>query len=404
MNKETKYNFTIFVLFLVIIWAPAQAFVAFDGAYRIPFILSIVAVLMNGSEIKALCFRKPIAFYLLLAPYMFISGLIHGSQSIYSTGGMGIYLMAFSIFQPLLVMLLVICLSSYRFDKTLKYITIAILAYCILGFASGKMTDYGDDGERFECLINSNEVALMIAIGFFCVLLLYVRKQITLSCSLFIAVLLVIAVISTASRMGFVMIGIVSVLSIIMLGKQRRFRSLYVSLLLLLSFFFFLYFVMENTFVGERLMTTTRQAEFMEMATGTFWDKFGDRGLQYYYGWPFIIEHPLFGIGFHQWINVGPLGLVCHSEYLVQSLENGLVGSVLYVSFFVGLIRRILLKLNVSDMQESRTNKVFLCIFLSVVFANSVLWTYTSTGVFAIYGMLYVQTANHYSSKITKFY
>lgn len=390
MGKDSRYKWSIIIVFVVINWTPIQSFVAFDGANRIPFVLLLFTVLIYWSEIRDLCFKKPISFYLLLAPYMFINGLLHHSQLLYGKNeGMGIYLMAFSIFQPVLLMLLITCLSKYNFNSTLKSITFAVIVFCVLCLASGQMEDYGNEEMRLSSSINANEVALMIAMAFSFLLLLFIRKQIRIKYFVPIAVALVIAVLATGSRMGFGMIGIVAVVSIIMLSNQKSARSIIGSVLLLGAVFFLINYVLDNTVVGERLTGTSTQTEAMTIATGTILDKFGDRGLQYFYGWPFFIEHPVFGIGFHQWVNVGPLGFVCHSEYLVQSLEDGLVGLILYLLFFVGLIRQLWRKRTVSDEQYSRTVKVLFCAMLSLVFANSVLWTYTSTGVFALYGISY---------------
>lgn len=398
MNKEFKYRFSAVVVFLIIIWAPSQAYVVIDGAHRIPFFLSLLTVLIYLPEIRTTCFRKPMAFYLILAPYMFINGLAHNSQSLYAGGGMGVYMMLNSIIKPVLLMLIVVCQSNYKIDGTLKYITITVLVYCLLCFFSGKMVDIRVEGERLEGVINSNEVALMIAVGFMLTLLLFIRKQLRIILFVLLEGAFVLAVMATGSRMGFIMIGIVAILTIIMLREKRKIGSLLLSLVFLGGIFVFLNYVMENTYIGERLMTTTTQTESTIHMTGTILDKFGDRGLQYYYGWPFFISHPVFGIGFHQWIKFSPSGHVCHSEYLVQSLECGIIGFVFYMSFFVGLIHKLWRQRFVQDWLDSKTINVLFCSMIAIAFANIVLWTYTSTGIFAIYGIAYALIINYQES------
>ncbi len=403
MDKSLKYNWSIVIVVLVIIWAPAQAFVQFDGANRIPFLLLLLATFMYRGEIRAYCFRKPLLFYIILAPYMFINGLAHSSQFLYADDVfLGTYLMGFSIFQPLMLLLIIVCQSHYCFDKTLRWITLAIAIYCILCFASGRMADYGDEGKRLTSIINSNEVALMIAICFSLSLLLFSRKIIKLGVFLPLEGLIVIAAIATGSRMGLGMIAIVSIASVWFLREHNNIGAIFLSLLLLAGLFFIMSYILKNTSIGERILNTTTQTEMMYYSTGTILDRFGDRGLQYFYGWPFFLKHPIFGIGFHQWINIGPLGFVCHSEYLVASLENGLIALFLYLSFLFGIFRGLLRGWKHSSFLDSKTCGVLLCSMLSILFANFVLWTYNSTGVFATYGIAYAMITS-YQDQVTTF-
>ncbi|MBO7636560.1 MAG: hypothetical protein J6S89_08270 [Paludibacteraceae bacterium] len=398
---SNKYTFSIIVIFLVIIWGPLQAYIETDGAFRIPMALSFIAVLMWSSDIIKFCFRKAVAFYLILALYIFINGLAHHSQLLYGEGFMGVYLMAVALFLPVMIMLVVFCCSRYKLDKTLQWITVALVVYCVLCFSSGEMVDdISGEGQRFTSIINANEVALMLAICFAFLYLLFVRGRIRLPFFVSLGILIVIGEMATGSRMGFSMVGIMSVSSIIMLRKRGKINSFLKTVSLLLIAFVLIYYMMEYTYVGQRLSSTTTQTETMVMATGTIWDKFGDRGLQYYYSWPFFLKSPIFGIGFHQWVNVGNFGYVCHSEYLVQYLEDGLIGIGLYLPFFFGLIMKLWRNRNKANSKESATNKVVLSAMFAIAFANAVLWTFSSIGVFALYGIAHVLTIDDSRKKV----
>lgn len=398
--SNAKYSFSIIVIFVVIIWGPLQAFVAIDGAFRIPMTLSFIAVLIWMSDIAKYCFCKPVVFYLMLAPYMFINGLVHQSQLLYGKGIMGIWLMAVALFLPVLLMLVVFCLSRYKLDNTLRWITFALVFYCVLCFSSGEMVvDSSGEGQRFTGIINGNEVALMLAMCFAFVFLLFVRGRIMFFYFVLLGILIVIGELATGSRMGFVTVGIMSVVSIIMLRKRGSIKSFLTSAVLLCAAFVLINSLVEYTYVGQRLATTTTQVETVKQATGTFWDMFGDRGLQYYYSWPFFLKKPFWGIGFHQWTNVGNSGYVFHSEYLVQYLEGGIVGFILYLLFFIGLIINLWHNKNKSVPRVSATVKIVLCAMFAITFSNFVLWTYDSTGVFALYGIAHALTIDNRRNK-----
>lgn len=149
------------------------------------------------------------------------------------------------------------------------------------------------------------------------------------------------------------------------------------------------YYILEHTLVGERLAGTTTQMEELGLATGTILDLFGDRGIQYYVSWPYFLDNLITGIGLRHWVEDGPTGHVCHSEYLTMYLENGLIGIALYAAFYYQIIKRLLQRKAATAGTDKNIFKYLLLTFIALLFINSVLWSFDALGFFAVYALSY---------------
>ncbi len=387
MNNQTKYILTISILSLSILWIPFQKLLFHvDEAGRSITVLVIFSLLVNLKEICKWCISKPVSFCILLGLYMVGNGLFHHSQDIYAGGVMGIFYMTKMILMPVAVMLLTICVFRYKYDNALNVLTLVFILYSVISIFTGS-TEYDDVHNE---LANTNEVVLMIIPAFSFLIIQYVRKKIDLIRFVGLIILVFASVLLTGSRMGFGMAAIIGLMSILLLRNKNSISSTLRTTLLLVASYFVFNYILSNTGVGERLAGTTTQVEDMNLAaTDTFWDIFGDRGLAYYYSWPYFLEHPFFGIGFHQWQNYNMMRQTAHSEYLTQYLEGGLTSFSLYLLFFIGLIVRTWKCRTIGIDKESRTAKVLFASLLAVAFADFVLFTYNSLGVFVIYGAAY---------------
>lgn len=169
--------------------------------------------------------------------------------------------------------------------------------------------------------------------------------------------------------------------------KHRSLKSLFLSLTILLVLVVGFLLLMNYSEVGERMASTTEQTEIG--TTGTILDYFGDRGLQYFLSWPYFLRNPITGIGVGNWIGYNPFGLVCHSEYMVQYLEGGLISFVLYCLFWAYMLKQLNLARKKSYNARIRSPRILLIfILLSILFANSVLWSYDMYCVFIVYALV----------------
>lgn len=382
MNK-TIYNFSLFVVCFTILWIPIQKLlIQIDGAGRIPVVLSLVAIFINFQNIGKYCLHKPLSFYLLLSIYIFLNGLAFHSNQLYDSGFAGVFQLFRAVFVTPMIMLVVVVLCQQRFEKTLNVLTIIFLIYTILSFFT---MDTSSDRIR-SAITNTNELVLMIFPTFPLLLVQYINNRIKLIPLICLELLVFIVVVLSGSRMGFGMALIVLLGAVMMLSRKRKASSIIILVLLLIGIYVAINYVIDSTVVGARLANTTTQ---MEGETGTFWDKLGDRGIQYYLSWPVFRNHPIFGIGFRQWESLGITYYRLHSEYLVQYVELGFVGITLFLLFFIGLLKKVYQCKKNKDDCYSKIAMVFFVSLLAILFGNAVLWSYNSVGVFVIYGISY---------------
>ena len=383
-SSSIQYKLAYLVAFIVPLWGPLNKWVlGFDAAGRIPLALMLLVLLVNGNGIGTIALKKPLTIYIIFAFYLLINGLIQSSYLNYE--GNGIYVMSVNLLAPVFYMMIVSFLAYHDFDKTINWVTWGLIVYCILCLVFGKMTDE----ERLGGELNANGMASHADFAFFCLLIQYMRRKRSFIILLFFSIIPIFLIVITGSRTGFLLLVIVAVLSILLFYKKGRIGSILLMVAIVVVLAWGFSYVMNSTVLGERLQSSTTQMEESSLATGTIIDKFGDRGPQYYWSWPYFLEHPVFGIGLGNWRRVSGFPYVFHSEWLVQYCENGLVALILYLVFYFSLLRKsISLSKRLND-QDRKTIRVLIYSLLSIFFLNFVSWTYNLYCAFAIYALLY---------------
>jgi len=101
---------------------------------------------------------------------------------------------------------------------------------------------------------------------------------------------------------------------------------------------------------------------------------FDNRAAQYILGWQEFVDNPINGIGLRNFLkqsgNTAPL----HSEYLVQLVENGLIGMLLFILFWYSLIRRLVRTLSFHCQKESGLIHCFSIAVLLYLYLG--IWSY----------------------------
>lgn len=386
---RSRYNkvdwFLALSVAIAILWRPLVAWVLpFDAAGRVPFLLLGLSLVISVKRLWKTSFKYPLSLYCLLAVYLFLNGMLKRGYEVYEQDG--IFLMFCAVFQSPLIMLLVASLAKKDFDCTVDWLLVTLFCYPLLSVLFGDIDIEG----RLNGGINANELALVTVVFTALQLLKYLRGR----CSLiFAAIMLVIpfyVIIRTGSRMGLVMVTAVILATILLKMRKRSKTSLILAALAFAALAIGLAYVLNNSILGERMAKISSQGEDSFLTTGTILDKFGDRGFQYFYSFPYFLEHPLTGIGLGNWINYSPNGLVCHSEYMVQYVENGLLAFIPYLVFFFTLIRRTRKSSKASDPISRSSAGLLYAMMLTIIFANSVLWSYNQYSVFVVYALCFV--------------
>lgn len=393
MKFNQKETLALMAVVLRVLWLPLSVwYLHFDGGGRLTFAFLVLSFLTLLKEILRISFKKPLSIYVVLALYMIANGFLMNSASAFSKDGN--WLIITSISSPILSMLIIAYTANKNFDGTTKWIAWGLFIYCCLCLINSGYDIHG----RMNDEINANEMALIAAIDFGLFVLLYVRKTIKKR-FIPLSVIPLFLIVESGSRMG---IGIVLVILLFLLYLKTDFnnvRNIVIFIVLVAVLVVGGQYIMTETLVGERLMGTTHSYETMTMRTGTILDYYGDRGLQYYHSWPVFLSHPIFGIGFHRWKLYNPTGLVAHSEWIVQYVECGLVALTLFVWFWFTLLKKLIIVKKRLVKTDYATAFILLAILLSIVYANTVLWSYDNIGVFSIFALTYGFIQNHnYSS------
>lgn len=396
--KRGKYNstdwFVALAVFVTIIWRPLVAWILpFDSAGRVPFLLLGLAFVVYFKRLIRTVFSFPLSLYCILAVYLFVNGALKGGADNYEQDGM--YLMFCAVFQSPVIMLIVASLAKKDFDGTIDWLKAALFVYPLLSIFFADI-----DGEgRLNGGINANEIALTTAIFTVLQLLKFVRNKCSLQAAVITLLIPIFVIIRTGSRMGLAMVTVIILATILIKMKKRSFKSFALTGIALALFFIGFASVMSNSIIGKRMIGTTSQTEKNLLTTGTILDKFGDRGFQYFYSFPYFLDSPVTGIGLGNWIKYSPNGLVCHSEYMVQYVENGLLAFIPYMIFFLAIIRRIRKSRKSDDQIKRKSASLLYAAMLTIAFSNSVLWSYNQYCIFIIYALCFTLSGEALPSK-----
>lgn len=315
---------------MTILWR----YVPFDGGGRFPLLLMTISTMLLA---KGLLKKRNsvILIYFILTIYVFINALLKGSDANFDKNG--VYMIFVTIFKAPMVMLSMTVLFRKNFDKTLKYVTYIFLLFALCALIFGSKDESTDRYSGGAVAIN--ELALYMTCCIDCLVLLYVRRQMTLSIVILIAIVPLVLLILTASKTGMIMLVMFVLGTIAVFFNQKNIKHSLVALVALIVFLFSMNYIMDHTKMGERLSMTTSQTESMSIQTGTVLDYFGDRGLQYYFSWPYFLANKWTGIGFLNWGKINPTGHIVHSDYMYAYLENGIIGFCFYLFFIVSLFK-----------------------------------------------------------------
>ncbi len=362
-----KYlRFEYFFIFMVLIWVPFQQFILkVDGAANT---IALLTLLVIGISVKKrsfynTAFNKPLIIWCIWVVYAFINTVTKGFSSDLPISS---FLLNISI--PFILMV-IISMEFKRNSKKLINILISGLYFALLLILLFvKETDQGRTGGE----INSNTIGTMATILSMLLYFKYYTKQLKVFWFCILLIVPVFAIVSTGSRTAFGGLALLIALHFF-LNRSRNIlitiSKMVVGVLILIIPF---NYVLENTGLGERILSTTEQSEGMSFETGNpILDKFGDRGFFYYRGWEVFKEHPFSGVGLGNFKNYNHLELAQHSEYMIQLTELGVIGFTLFFIFYYLIFKNLnILKRALGHNREPELYIGFLIIVLIMVTAT----------------------------------
>lgn len=391
-SKTFTSSFNLFYLFLCVVWKPVQKYyLHIDTMGRTIMILSIIAILLNVVNRKKYkdVFRSSVfLIWLVLVCYSIVNLLFKGFVSEYRTFDF----LRLSFFDSLIFLCIAIIELYDNKPRCLKTLFVAQLVYLIIGSLHMGVSL---DSDRMSADFMGNALPLM---GVACVFITGVlfdehgfkREWIT-----FLAVVIFILFITiiSATRKAFGAILIVTIGGILGRYKTISTRMMVTTILSVIVLYFGINWVLNNTFLGERLEENNVKFDYPLSANQKVNDFLmiilGDRAYFYYYGSQIYHQHPITGIGLTNFPIVNQSNIRIHSEYMVQLCENGLIGFSLLMLFYILMIRSL-----VKKRRKEKIPLVYLFGLFSVLFLNLTTWTYDRLYIMIIYAVLIVQSCS----------
>ena len=329
MKKYLKFEYLYLVV--ILIWQPLQIFVLkVDAGGRMITLLTIIIIssLLYEKRLLSL-FKKPLVIWFCWIIYVFINGFFNGYGF-----DMPTYSFVTFMIVPLVVMIVISSVKQKNRWILLDVLSVGMVISLLLIFLFDK-----SDSEYYDRLgtdLNSNEIGQMALVILMLFYYIFFSNRMSFLKLILLSLIPVIIIVKTGSRTAFGGLLMLALTHIAVNRSNNWLKNLVKYLGVILFLFFSIIFVLNDTPLGERILSTTEEGEEIGLETGNdFLNKFGDRGYFYYHGWIVFLENPLFGVGLGNFINHNENSMVQHSEYMVELSELGIIGFAIFFLFFL---------------------------------------------------------------------
>lgn len=379
-NSVINLSYLVFL----IVWQPVRMLtILMDGKGRIPFALTLFVLLYNlfaNPDVRMLMGKKPFVIWLIWIVFAFLNMMVKGYHFDSNTP---LFFGVNKLLAPSLALVLTCHEGVVNRKRLVKLLVFAFTFYCVLGFFFMGRVRSEDD--------SSLTLGNMLAINgsFLVFLLIAARDEKAMSGSTFttLTVLVLLMIITTATRKAF---G-VAVILIAFYGLSRislQPKNIFFVVLLAIVAYWGIEYIMENTYMGERLANTSEQAESrIDYAFDSKFLQFvGDRAPHYVLGWEIFKQYPVSGVGLYNFMYVSGFQERLHTDYMVQFTENGLIGIALFALYYFWYIK------NLNKLRRTSENKskavIGLGWIVAVLFLGLSAWTYDMPAVFICSGVV----------------
>lgn len=361
----------------------------FDGAGRIGLLLLSVSLFFNllskgfADEVR----KPPVSIWLVWVVYVSVSWYIQGYNVTECGDAKPVPDLLFVItrfFTPFYAMLIVVYEMQRDEFSLLKWVLGCYVIFVLVGTIVGDKT-ITEDGRIISVL--GNELPLGAMAMSFVVACLSIQHKLSTKLVLIFLTAAFVCVLSAATRKAFIGLSIITFFLIVAKFEMYKPQKLFMLLCICLICYLSLQYVLDNTTLGERFAATEDDAELYNTSGIYFLNFLGDRAIFYIMGWKVFLEHPLLGIGVSNFQVITGYPLPIHSEYIVQLCEGGIIGVVLFISFYNGIFKCIKGIKRISASYRG-LYLVFLSLFLSILFINFTAWTYQFPHYFICFGII----------------
>ncbi len=379
MKKYLKFEYLYIAI--IIVWVPLSRFILkADGAARSITVLTLflITYLSLKKDFLKIAMSKPLIIWGLWVLYAFFNTLYKGLD-----GELPVYSFLTLLIVPYLLMVLISFLSLKNYYELINVLIFSFYLSLIIILLFNK-NSFEDD--RYGGEMNSNTVGLMSVVLLMFIYLKYFFKRISLNLFLIIGSIPVILIILTGSKTAFGGLILLYFSHLVVNRSKSTVKNIVKSLAAIILLLIPLNYLVNNTQLGERILKTTEAGEELGLDTGNeFLNKFGDRGLYYYFGWKVFEDNPVTGIGLNNYKSYMDEEYSLHTEYMIQLAELGIIGFILFLSFYFSIIKNLLGLRKIKTKRKSiEINLALIIILLLMITATRmfVIWyLYTVVGI-----------------------
>jgi O-antigen ligase len=211
-------------------------------------------------------------------------------------------------------------------------------------------------------------------------------------------ILPIIIIMKSGSRSAFGMLAFLGVGQIIINRSKDFVKSLAIFIVGFIFVFFTLSYVITNTYLGKRILETTRQTEDpVAERTGTIFDKFGDRGIYYVLGYKLFMDQPIRGIGLGNFKNYHGRA-VMHPEIMIQLTELGIIGTILFFLFYTWIGKRLFYMRRYNFSGSIKNTELLIVGLVGLLLWMTTGWLYRVPPAFTLIGVM-IAHINYYLLK-----
>ena len=209
-------------------------------------------------------------------------------------------------------------------------------------------------GYKFESLAKPNSYAFMMLLAIISVMVFWKRvRNINLKIAM-IALCLVFftGIVLSGSRKTFFAVFVFFLLWLWFCYKEKFLNNIFAQIFTVvtaIALYYSFIFVLENTFLGERLITVMLSDKYLGY----------ERNDMYLEGIDMFLKYPVTGVGLQNFAKYSKWGYYSHSDYIEVASTTGIIGFILYFSIYIVLLKRInYLKKHISDEETRYTINV----------------------------------------------
>ena len=211
----------------------------------------------------------------------------------------------------------------------------------------------------------------------------FIHKDISLKLFVVVSVLAVFLVVVSATRKAFGGLFIVLLFTYLSKMQKLSFKTFFVSVLVGLLLYAF-----SDTFMSsdlwERFYRANEQSAVGDYEDNLFLSLMDDRAIMYVTGWDVFLDNIWLGIGLRNYLNLGYSAYTLHTEYMVQLTECGIVGSSLFLWFYLKMAKGLIRKAK----WHSYEALVYLGGYVTIIFMSFTTWTYNQPVFWICIGLI----------------